>query len=93
MIFMPTIEAQNQLIQFDLSDISVSAGSACSSGKMKTSHVLTAMGVEERNAKCAIRVSLGMDVTMSEIEKFVSVWARIWQSYCHSREGGNLEKI
>jgi len=80
MIFMPNIDAQNQLIQFDLNDISVSAGSACSSGKMKTSHVLTAMGVKASDAKCAIRVSLGKDTTFNEVEKFVSVWAGIYES-------------
>lgn len=78
MILMPNIDAHNQLIQFDLNDISVSAGSACSSGKMKVSHVLTAMGVSTVNAKCVIRVSLGINTRLNEIEKFVSVWKDIW---------------
>ena len=79
MILMPEVDAQKQLIQFDLADISVSAGSACSSGKMKISHVLTAMGVDAADAKCAIRVSLGADTTLDEIEKFASVWEKIWR--------------
>jgi cysteine desulfurase len=78
-ILMPGTDAQKQLIQFDLSNISVSAGSACSSGKMKTSHVLTAMGVDATEAKCTIRVSLGASTTLDEIRKFVSVWEKIWQ--------------
>jgi len=80
MILMPSIDAQNQLIQFDLNDISVSAGSACSSGRMKTSHVLIAIGVHDTDAKCAIRVSLGRDTTLNEVEKFVSVWKKIYES-------------
>ena len=79
MILMPGIDAQKQLIQFDLSDISVSAGSACSSGKMKTSHVLTAMGVSLDEAKCVIRVSLGAETTENQIDRFVSSWKRIWK--------------
>ncbi len=79
MILMPRVESQKQLIQFDLASISVSAGSACSSGKMKISHVLTAMGVEDEKAKCTIRVSLGANSTMHEIETFASNWGRIWQ--------------
>lgn len=79
MILMPGIDAQKQLIQFDLNDISVSAGSACSSGKMKTSYVLAAMGASEQDAKCSIRVSLGVDTTFFEIEKFIEVWTKIFQ--------------
>ena len=79
MILMPGMDAHKQLIQFDLADISVSAGSACSSGKMKTSHVLTAMGIESDKAKCAIRVSVGEATTIEEIEKFASNWERIWR--------------
>ena len=73
------IDAQKQVIQFDLADISVSAGSACSSGKMKLSHVLLAMGVNPEDAKCAIRVSLGAETSYNDVEQFVLHWERIWR--------------
>ncbi len=56
---VPTIEAQVLLMALDLEGIAVSSGSACSSGKVKPSHVLRAMGVVPDVAKGAIRVSLG----------------------------------
>ena len=59
----------------DLVGISVSAGAACSSGKVGESHVLRAMGIEEDLGKCAIRVSLGFENTIEEVDKFVAVWS------------------
>lgn len=56
---LPSIEAHVLLIALDLEGFAVSSGSACSSGKVKTSHVLGAMGVAPEIAKGAIRVSLG----------------------------------
>lgn len=79
MVFMPNIDAQRQLIQFDLHNISISSGSACSSGKIKISHTLLAMGIKEEQAKNAIRVSLGPESTKNEVEKFVEVWEKIWR--------------
>ena len=66
-------------MNFDLAGIAVSAGSACSSGKVKASHVLIAMGVSEQAAGEAIRVSLGRMTTVAEIEKFVEVWQKLYQ--------------
>ncbi len=73
-IMMPYMQNETQLIAFDLEGIAVSAGSACSSGKVGTSHVLRAMGVEEKHARCAIRVSLGPETTHHEIERFLHAW-------------------
>ena len=56
---MPGVPAAAQMMQFDLAGIAVSAGSACSSGSLKTSHVLTAMGMPEEEAREVIRVSFG----------------------------------
>lgn len=64
-----------QLIRFDGAGIAVSAGSACSSGSLKASHVLTAMGVEGLGE--VIRVSIGRETTEAEIARFVDVWREI----------------
>lgn len=74
---MPGVPAQTQVIAFDLAGIAVSAGSACSSGKVAESHVLRAMGVGENLAGCALRVSLGWTTTDDEAERFVAIWDEI----------------
>lgn len=74
---MPGVAASAQLIQFDLAGISVSAGSACSSGSMKSSHVLTAMGMAPEAAGEVIRVSFGPDTRMRDIDRFAEEWRRI----------------
>jgi cysteine desulfurase len=58
----------------DLAGVAVSAGSACSSGKVKASHVLTAMGLGPEIAGSAIRVSLGWASTAADVEQFLAVW-------------------
>ena len=75
---MPGVAANTQLIRFDMAGFSVSAGSACSSGTLKTSHVLEAMGVEDQIAKEVIRVSIGRDTTRSQIYAFVEQWKTIF---------------
>ncbi len=68
------VTSEIQLMRLDLAGVAVSAGSACSSGKVAPSHVLLAMGVPESEAKCAIRVSLGWATTAAETARFVEVW-------------------
>ena len=75
---MPGVEAEHQLIALDLAGIAVSAGSACSSGKVEPSHVLAAMGIEADEAATAIRVSLGWNTTEHDIERFLSAWAEVY---------------
>ena len=65
------------LIKFDLAGIAVSSGSACSSGKVGASHVLTAMGISPELSRSAIRVSLGWNTSADDIDTFVSVWSEI----------------
>lgn len=74
---MPGVPAVTQLIQFDLAGIAVSTGSACSSGSIRPSHVLSAMGWEEAAAKEVIRVSFGTETTRADIYRFVEAWQRI----------------
>jgi len=75
---MPGVSAETQTMAFDLEGIAVSSGSACSSGKVETSHVLKAMGVPDAGASSAVRVSLGWTTTQQDIERFTSVWKSIY---------------
>ena len=65
------------LVQFDLAGFAVSAGSACSSGKMKKSAVLAAMGVTQELADGFLRVSFGPSTTEADVDAFLSEWQRI----------------
>jgi len=71
------ISAETLVIALDLEGIAASSGSACSSGKVAPSHVLAAMGVPERLAKGAIRLSLGWDSRPEDIHLFSTAWRRV----------------
>ncbi|MEJ8476024.1 cysteine desulfurase family protein [Roseibium algae] len=71
------IPAETALIAFDLENVSLSSGSACSSGKVSVSHVLSAMGVDEHIARCALRVSLGWNSSEEDIARFLNIWPMI----------------
>jgi len=73
------IDNQTQLIDFDLNGIAVSIGAACSSGSSKPSRVLGAMNVADDLAKNTIRVSLGLDNTKEQVDKFIDVWTNLYQ--------------
>ncbi len=75
---MPGVSAEIQLMAFDLAGVCVSAGSACSSGKVEPSHVLAAMGIDGEESLSAIRISLGWDNVPSDVERFVEVWGSIY---------------
>jgi cysteine desulfurase len=77
-IAMPGVSAEIQLIAFDLLGVSISSGSACSSGKVESSHVLAAMGVGADEALTAIRVSLGWSNTPKDVDNFINAWATIF---------------
>jgi len=79
MISMLGVDIQTQLIYFDINGISISSGAACSSGKVVASHVVRAMGYSELEAKSAIRVSLGPETQIEEIQKFISIWKNLWE--------------
>ena len=73
-IAMPSMSATAQVMRFDMMGFAVSQGSACSSGTMKTSHVLQAMAVEKELADRTIRVSLGWNTTPAELDAFADAW-------------------
>jgi cysteine desulfurase len=70
----PGMKAETAVIAFDLEGMAVSSGSACSSGKVHASPVLTAMGVRPEMAQGAVRLSLGWDTTEAEIQYLLEAW-------------------
>src|SRR5258705_5682971 len=76
-IAMPGTPAETQIIALDLDGVMVSAGAACSSGKVGPSHVLAAMGVAPEIAAGTIRVSLGWTTTEADIAHFLEAWTKI----------------
>lgn len=73
-ILLPGIPAETQVIALDLAGVRVSAGAACSSGKVGASHVLAAMGLGNE-AACAIRVSLPWNAPDDAAGRFVAAWS------------------
>jgi cysteine desulfurase len=71
---VPGTRAETLVIGLDLAGVAVSAGSACSSGKVEPSHVLIAMGAAPELAASSIRVSLGFGTRSADIEKFLGAW-------------------
>ncbi|MEX0590706.1 MAG: cysteine desulfurase family protein [Xanthobacteraceae bacterium] len=82
---VPGIAAETAVIAFDLEGIAVSAGAACSSGKVGPSEALAAMQVAPETAKGAIRVSLGWSTSESDISRFLEVWKRVYLSLSQRR--------
>ena len=67
----PGIDGETLVMALDRAGFAVASGSACSSGSTDPSPVLLAMGVERELARCAVRVSLGRDNEMSQVERFL----------------------
>jgi cysteine desulfurase len=76
-ISLPGGSSASLLVQLDLAGIAVSAGSACSSGKMKASEVLAAMHISPEIAAGAIRVSFGPHTSEADVDRFIAEWRRI----------------
>jgi len=76
-VALPGGSSATLLVQLDLAGIAVSAGSACSSGKMKASDVLAAMHVPEDIAGGFIRLSFGPQTSEAEVDRFLDEWQRI----------------
>lgn len=83
-VAIPPVGNEVQLMDFDLQGFAVSAGSACSSGRIDVSHVLLAMGVPKDIAACAIRVSAGWNTVQDDITRFTAAWLAL---------AGRLRKI
>ncbi len=76
-LITPGWKGETQVMALDLAGFAVSAGSACSSGKVRESAVLRAMGYGPGEADCAIRVSLGPDVTEEQVARFADAFRRL----------------
>ncbi len=76
-IALPGASAETLVIALDLAGVAVSAGAACSSGKVGASHVLEAMGLEPALARAAIRVSMGWGSTEQDVTAFTEAWAHV----------------
>jgi cysteine desulfurase len=74
---VPGLKAETAVIALDLEGVAVSAGAACSSGKVQPSHVLAAMGVPPHLARAGVRVSLGPSTTESEVDRFIEAWIKV----------------
>ncbi len=73
LIGVPAIEGETLLMELDRHGIAVSSGSACASGDTEPSHVLLAMGVDPDLARRVIRISLGKDNTLADIDRLIAV--------------------
>ena len=74
-------KSETQVMQMDLAGFAITAGSACSSGKVRTSRVLGAMGLSAEAAASAIRVSIGPETREDEILGFVQAWAKRYRRF------------
>jgi cysteine desulfurase len=74
---VPGIAAETALIAVDLDGFALSSGSACSSGKVRSSAVLAAMAVPPELAAGALRLSTGPETTVDEIDSFLATWKRL----------------
>ena len=77
----PGWKGETQVMQMDLAGYAISAGSACSSGKVRPSRVLRAMGYDETVASSAIRVSLGAETTEQDVLGFADTWLNKAKKY------------
>ena len=77
-ISMPGVKAETQVMALDLAGVCVSAGAACSSGKVTRSSVLLAMGVDATMADSALRISLGWDSGAGDIERLIEAWRDLY---------------
>lgn len=86
-VAVPGWKGETQVIQMDLAGFAISAGSACSSGKVTASRVLMAMGFDEVTAGSAIRVSLGPTTTEAEVMAFADAWEASYKRWRDRRRG------
>ena len=80
-IVTPGWKGETQVMAMDLAGFAVSSGSACSSGKVKVPRVLRAMGLDDRSAEAALRVSLGPATTEDEVTAFAEAWLTAEQKF------------
>ena len=77
-ISMPDVKAETQVMALDLAGVCVSAGAACSSGKVTRSAVLAAMGVSPAEADTAVRISCGWNTESEDIDRLIGAWRDLY---------------
>jgi cysteine desulfurase len=81
---MPGVAAETQVMSFDLAGLAVSAGSACSSGKVEPSHVLLAMGATADEAAEAVRISFGLGNTEADAARVIDAWQMLYKRHAEA---------
>ncbi len=87
---VPGIAGETLVMALDLAGVAISAGSACSSGKVSASHVLGAMGLGEDLARSGIRISTGWSNSEQDIDHFVAVWRKIAKRLGFAGQAGGV---
>ncbi|MBK18137.1 MAG: cysteine desulfurase [Rhodospirillaceae bacterium] len=72
------LTSEVQVMGLDLDGVSISAGSACSAGRVEMPYVLAAMGVPEELGLCAVRVSLGWTTTGEDVDRYIEAWQKLY---------------
>lgn len=78
LLIIKNSDPQTKLIAFDLHEVAVSSGSACSSGKVGKSHVLEAMGYNNDECKSSLRVSFNYQQTIEDVNRFIKIFEKIY---------------
>ena len=86
---MPGVASETQVVAFDLDGVMISAGAACSSGKVDPSGVLTAMSIGEELTASAIRVSLGWATAEQDVERFLAAWEALYRRLGERQRSGS----
>ena len=76
-IALPGKQAETLVIRMDMEGVAISAGAACTSGKVGANTVITAMGLPESVARSAVRVSLGVETSEADIAAFLAAWQKV----------------
>jgi len=90
---VPGLRAETAVIGFDLADVAVSSGSACSSGKVQPSHVLEAMGFGRELAQGGVRLSLGWSTCEADIDRCLEAWRKLAGSLTKRSDETLLERF
>lgn len=80
---IPGVSGETLAIALDLAGVAVSTGSACASGAVEPSHVIRAMGYDEAEARCAVRVSMGWSTTAEDVERLLELLPAVVEQVRH----------
>jgi len=89
----PGVKAETAVIGFDLEGIAISSGSACSSGKVRPSHVLEAMGLGPEIAQSGVRLSLGWSTSEADVDRCLEAWRKLSPTLTKGCDETRLERF